>query len=216
MPIRGLTKAKTTNPYKNNGGSVVLGGNANLSSGPITNVPTIANIVGFGARPTYSVSNPVTNAQISQHASVPVTKSTYQTYSSGEYARMRAGYYLARTYTNALAGVANTVFNCPGSENPYRDAIHKPTRVRATTLTGLSWASPSGNNANGEPKQGVVYTFTESDQNQNLGGTIGTPNSFGPDDAANPTRALPGEFAMIQDGKTVSQKDYPARTNQYE
>lgn len=213
MPIRGLTKGNTSNPYKNNGGSVVMGGNANLSSGPITNVPSVANIVGFGARASSTVPGAVTNAQISQHSSVPVTKASYKTYSAGEYARMRPGYYLARTYTNVLAGVANTTFNCPGSDSGFRDAIHKPSRVRSTKLTGFTWASPSGNNVHGEPKQSVAYTFTESDQNLNLGGTIGTPNSLGPDDAANPTRALPGEFAFIQDGKTVSQKDYPARTN---
>lgn len=96
--------------------------------------------------------------------------------SSGEYNTMRVNKYVIRKVTTELAGVANTTLQSGGSDYGHRRAVKLIEHMRTTFLSGLSWVA----SGDGMP----TYTFTRTT----------TDTSFGTDDAARPTLAVPGEI----------------------
>jgi hypothetical protein len=92
--------------------------------------------------------------------------------------------------------------------------------VLCETIAGQSntaHATPASNQVN------RPIAFTESDRRINItswnavtgaatyGGNRGDSVSFGTDDAARPTAAVPGELVILIGGATPSQLNYPAR-----
>lgn len=96
--------------------------------------------------------------------------------SSGEFNVMRVGQYVIRKVTTMLAGLANTTLQTGASDFGVRRAIRFIESMRTTFLSGLEWAADK----DGMP----TYTFTRTTAN----------TSYGTDDAARPSLAVPGEI----------------------
>jgi hypothetical protein len=92
-----------------------------------------------------------------------------------------------------LAGVTTDVLNTPGNYNLANlRPIHYNENWRVRRIVTAGW-----NYATGQP----------------LSAPTAADDSFGQDDAARPTRALPGEFVIKESNKrAASLKDYPAKT----
>lgn len=112
---------------------------------------------------------------------------------SGTLAKMVKGSYVMRRVTTTLAGVANTML-LSGASAYFRRSIHKVGIVRNNYLRQVGWVA--------DDEGGVTWTFTyANDASYTL-----------TDDAATPTRAIPGEFTLKEPGNTPVNKDYPAKT----
>ena len=108
---------------------------------------------------------------------------------AGTLAKMTAGAYVMRRVTTTLAGVANTTL-LTGASDFGRRSIHKTQTVYVTKLSAYNFFTGAA-------------TYADSNY---------TPT----DDAATPTRAIPGEFTITPHGNTTDvsnmNKDYPAKT----
>lgn len=178
-------KAITGNSYKNKGATVVFGGNANTTSGPVTNVPTLAQVVG----------NPAIGKSIGSQIVSGGLTGVQKALSSGSLASMTKGRYVMTWLSGGyLAGVAARSLNTPANYNINNiQSIHKKESYRSRLIVTAGW-------------------------NYTTGRPLTTPtaqlDSFGNDDAARPSRALPGEFVIKESNKKApSYKDYPAKTD---
>lgn len=165
-----VSKAVEANAYKNNGGTVVLGGNI-AADGAITNAPG-KSFLGVG--------------QIK--ASVP-TRNAEKVNDSGNWATLTEQKYVmvGGNVTTQLAGVSNTALAKPANKGDKHD-IHLKESRRTIHIT--SWNYVTGAATKGED----------------------TNDSFGTDDAANPTQDTPGELTHMTGAKNPTNADYPART----
>jgi hypothetical protein len=111
---------------------------------------------------------------------------------SGTLAKMVNGSYVMRRVTTTLAGVANTML-LSGSSAYFRRSIHKVGTLRTNFLRQVSWVA--------DDEGGVTVTNTYQNSSYTL-----------TDDAAIPTRAIPGEFTLKETGNNPVNKDYPAKT----
>lgn len=112
---------------------------------------------------------------------------------SGTLAKMVKGSYVMRRVTTTLAGVANTML-LSGASAYFRKSIHKVNTVRNNYLRSVTWTA--------DDEGGVTWAYTyAADSSYAL-----------TDDAATPTRAIPGEFTLKEPGNTPVNKDYPAKT----
>lgn len=107
--------------------------------------------------------------------------------STGTFAKMTAGSYVMRRVTTTLAGVANTSLLTGGSDFGYRRGVNANLTVRFTKLATYS---------------GLTGAATYTDYDYTL-----------TDDAASPTRAIPGEFTIKEHGGDPVNKDYPAKVD---
>lgn len=114
--------------------------------------------------------------------------------STGTFAVMATGAYIMMKVTTLLAGLSNATLQSGAADKGNRRAIHKVESMRTTFLSGLSWASDLN-----QP----VYTMTKSDKN----------TSYGTDDAASPTLAIPGELTYLPGGNTPTNDNYKAKTS---
>ena len=105
---------------------------------------------------------------------------------AGDFAKMTAGSYVMRRVTTTLAGVANTTL-LTGASDFGRRSNNSNLTVRFTKLATYS---------------GLTGAATYTDYNYAL-----------TDDAANPTRAIPGEFTIKEHGGDPTNKDYGAKTD---
>lgn len=201
-----VTKAITANAYKNDGATVVYGGNVVSGDRVVTN--TLGRtVVGYHtSRHGSKVPSPRSNAQIAAGATIP----TFKPLSSGNFAQQTKGRYIIRGYTAYLANVATNVLTY-GSHLVARRSIHKNERLRTTFVSAFSWTAPTGNNASNNPQSTTTYSYTESNQNS-LAYSPNTDGFDGNDNAARPTRAIPGELVMLTGSPTPSQLDYPEKT----
>jgi hypothetical protein len=124
------------------------------------------------------------------------TAGSYKLY-RGNFATMTKGKYLIRRVTDELAGLSNTVLRSGGSEG-YARSIHKVEAARstrfATAIRAGYWDEFNG-----------VWTTTPT--------TANDFSTWGTDQAATPTYAIPGEL-VYRTGKPLPvQDDYKAKTN---
>lgn len=139
------------------------------------------------------------------------TRAVYKPYNPGNYATMVRGEYVIHGYSTKLCGVANTAIQSGASGSNGRRSIHKTIRIRTVHLSQFTFAAASGTDAYGNRKVTMGVTYTRSAKLYDNSVAIGNTNGIGPDDAATPTRAIPGEFILLETGKTPTLKDYPAR-----
>lgn len=177
-------KAITANSYKNKGGTVVFGGNANTTSGPITNVPALS----------LNVANKAIGQTIGSQVISGGLTGVQKALSSGNLATMTKGEYVMTWLGSTLAGVTTDVFNTPANYNINNlNSIHKKESIRSRLIVTAGW-----NYATGRP---LTTPTAQSD-------------SFGNDDAARPSRAVPGEFVIKKNNSPeASMMDYPAKTD---
>lgn len=148
------------------------------------NVTNAPGMTTIGFRSGMSGSNP---------PPVSSTSGCQKSVSSGNYGKMTAGKYVIMCVTDELAGVSNTViFNSANA--PIRKSIHKLTSQKVAFLRTWSWTGLHDG----------VLQFTKTVSKTTL--------SFGTDDAASPTRSIPGELVYMETGIVPTQADYSAKT----
>jgi hypothetical protein len=180
------------NAYKNNGATVVKGGAADTTgttvNGPnATNVPYSAVVTRPAASPWGSkVQNPETDATI---AAGTDTAATYKPLSAGNFATQSTTSWLMRGAgaMSTLAGVANTILNCPAAYRGRKHSIHRNESRRTIQISSWDYATGAA----------TISSVTE--------------DSFGEDHAARPTQDIPGEMVYLVSGNVPTQHDYAAR-----
>lgn len=187
------TTAKVGQPTRNNGATVMLAGNIDATE-------TVTNALGkdilsfrsgiHGSR----IPSPETNATI---AAGTATAGVFKAVDAGLFAKMTAGEYIIRRQADKIAGVSNTVLNS-GASDFGRNSIHKKENRRTTRMIQAGWNFATG---------------------QFLTDPVNALDSFGNDDAARPTRAIPGELVLFVHGPSTDgalavplQDDYKAKT----
>jgi|TARA_Y100000310_G_scaffold102901_2_gene101055 hypothetical protein len=102
--------------------------------------------------------------------------------------------FLIRGYASKINNVASTLLTFPASDNNDRAPIHGHTETERIHITSIAYAT------------GIATD----------GGNAGDNVSFNADNAATPTRAIPGEFVYLATpvffSSTSNQFDYPAKT----
>lgn len=100
--------------------------------------------------------------------------------------------FLVRGYASKINNVASTLLTFPGSETGERVAIHDLSTTRRIHISSINYNT------------GIATD----------GGNAGDSVDFSADHAATPTRAVPGEFTILEDFVTFTNnnKDYPAKT----
>ena len=180
------------NPIRNNGSTGVFINATGAGAGGITSsldyTKVGSNVKDYGSH----VPAPETLATI---AGGTDTRPTFKPYSAGNFAKMVAGDYIIRGVTTKLAGVSGNNQIKFGSDFG-RKSIHFTENRTTTFLSVWTWTADK----DGQP----TYTFT----------VVNRGAYFQNDDAAKPTRAIPGEFTFMETGATPTNKDYPAITGQ--
>lgn len=178
-------KAVTANAYKNNGGTIKKAGNANTTTGPITASRTLmqdAKTTTYGAKVVLSSGSTGSSGNLG-------TASAFTNFAYP----MVAGRYIMKKNTSYVNGSANTLLTSCAGDFGIRRSIPKLETTRALGSGYLtSWDYETGAITKGA----------------NAGGLI----SFGNDDAARPTNAVPGELAYKTGAKLPVQDDYKPKT----
>ena len=179
-------KAVTGNRVKVNGGSVV--GNTSIAS---TQTNITARVALGDASKRYAPGHiPGANGA----SGVGLAKAI----SSGNYAKMTPGKYLIYRVTTEIAGIPNVILRSGTSQIGLQRPINKLEAIRTRQQRAAGWNYVTGQ-----------LLSTPSVTNDTFKSIDGTGNI---DQAARPTRAIPGEFVYLTASKTPVQKDYPART----
>jgi len=105
-------------------------------------------------------------------------KPTFKPISAGAFASQKEGEYIIRRFTNEIAGIASTLLNS-GASDFGRRSIHLKENRRTTLMVTAGWNFATGQ-------------FLTSPTEQ--------LDAFGNDDAARPTRAVPGELVFHSHG----------------
>lgn len=187
-PTRYFAKAISANPTKDNGATILNAGAANVAG-------------GYGV---HAVTNNLTVMQTAfnpgQYSSIvpshTATSNTNKSVSGGTFATMVKGQYVLRAMnaTSSLAGVANSVLNSPSSDYG-RESIHYQKVQRYANLHTFSWTA----NRDNSPTYTATYdTGTTAEQTDN---------------AAHPTRALPGQLVYRNGSPLPIQDTYKPKTD---
>ncbi len=194
------TTAKGSGSTVNNGGTIVGAGNVSADS-PITKVIDVNDLNTGSEYGSKVVVNTATGAEFTDPHGVIKAKT------SGTFAYTPAAgtNYLLRAAGDTNAGKVNgsssSVLTVPGGVS--NKSIHslETTRQLGTYATAEF-------NVLAVPSSGVVPGRTK-------GTGAGTEVDYGQDDAASPTRSVPGELTYMFGSVTPKQDDYKAR-NSYE
>ena len=177
------TTAVSGQPKRNDGGTVVF---ANAATGSrITNSPDYTETAGAKPVQGSKVPGPETNATI---AAGTDSKGTFAPISGGAFGKQETGKYVIRSAQTRLAQTA------------YANGV----------FAGADW----GNARFPQPKESH-RTIHISDWSYITGAATvagNTNDSFGTDEAARPTRSVPGELVYLATGNTPTQADYEAKT----
>jgi len=179
------TQPVTSGSPRNNGATVLMGGNADVTPTPgrphaVTNAPN-AEILGAGRR---EQPRPQESAVLGNQKVI----------SAGVWARMNPDEWVIRRVGETLAGgVATRVLKGGGSDFGQRRSIH--FRNKRWTVHIVSWDYATGVPTFGVPKE------TEDD--------FGDDNAAGP---AIPTRAIPGQLVELWTGKIPTSLEYEEKT----
>lgn len=197
MPKVAVTaKPVSSKPINNSGAVVVMGGNISANSF-VTSAPyaTIVNqhpnFVG-AVIPHVLVQNDLTNKTPSLH-----NCGRWQPLSGGSYAKMNAGQYVIRRYTNFLAGLASNILNSGCSDFAGRQSIHRQIRDRYHVMYQI-------NIGFGDPLAQLGGTNTDTfsyDDNVTV---------WALDKEGAVTRAVPGYLVYRVASTAFTTKQYPA------
>ncbi len=183
-----FTSAKA-GPIRNNGGTVVYGGNINTTLGNVTQSLGIA---------TMNIRSGV-NGSITVGPFVP-TAGTYGGRSvtaaipGRRYNSMAAGKYIMVRFTQEIAGVAsNLLLNGAADFGrlPYPGRVSNRIRTQRVIMNG-GYYYYTGKTING---------FGRNDY-----GDVLAAEPF-------PTRAIPGRLVFVTSGQSIEVQNYPARTD---
>lgn len=176
----------TSGAYKNNKGTILWGAPANTTLWQAPNNGTLVTNLSRGFNNN--------NAKISPSSAG--ASGVNQIKSGLTFAKMTTGQYLilGDARQGYIGGVANTALSFPSAENAtnVRRIIHRTESKYTRLVVTAGW-----NYVTGRPLSEPGVTNT----------------SFGNDDSARPTRAIPGEFVWLETGQTPTQKDYSSKTD---
>lgn len=181
-----LGKIISGNAQKNNGTTVLQGGNA-VTTGRLPNVTSVLTPQTNAYRTTYGSHNflPVS----------PVSSSnlgTTKILSTGNFGKMVSGQYIVRGFPTTLAGsVSSNLLRSGASDFGVRRPI---ARLESTRVIGIT----SWDYATGAP------TYS---------GSRGALESFSNDNAARPTFAVPGKLVFFTGKPVPSATNYSAKTS---
>lgn len=116
------------------------------------------------------------------------TSGTAKALADGTFAYQAKDDFIIRRVSETINGSANDVLKS-GCSNFGRRSIHSATKRRTLVIT--SWSYITG--------KVTASSVTLTD--------------FGADNAATPTKAIPGEFVFLETGLLPVQKDYDAKTS---
>jgi hypothetical protein len=206
---RPYQKAKTANDFKDNGATVVWGGDADTTTGltpAVTNVPDTVVTTDPGYVTRQRVPLPQTDAEIAAGSD---TSGTYKPLSAGTFAIMAAGVYVIKAGPDrVLATVSNTGIG--KAANPiakYRKYSIR-SRYNIRTIIISDWSYKTG--AATKTQDGST-----ADAVRGADGTTYTNLRLADDEASSatsPTLAVPGELAYNIGTDPVTD-EYQARTH---
>lgn len=113
----------------------------------------------------------------------------------GAYNAQRAGEYVMMKVTNKIAGVTDTTLRSGAADFGHRRPINYVESIRTSFLSNWGWASTAEGN--------LVYSGTVTT----------TDNSYGTDNAAHPSSAIPGSLIYRTGSPLVTETNYSRRTN---
>lgn len=204
----------TSTTVKNDGGTVAQAGNADTTNGPITKVMTLiamADDVG-AATGSRVIENDGTGANTTDRDGIRKAVSGGTLAFTPDKNAAGSERFIIQGVSTKIGGVANTVLQSTDSDynGAIRDNIHKllTTRRRGVS-TYNTLAVP-----NGTITPGLTVGANAGDEQAFVGTADGT--TAGTDDAASPTRSVPGELSYHAGtlGRPTS-GDYKAK-NSYE
>lgn len=184
-----ITKPLSSNPIKNNTGTVLHAGTVGSN---VVDGMTLREVLS--AEPFYGWK---ATAAVSPDSSGNL--GTMRPLSSGKFAYQQAGKYVIRKITDTLAGVSKTHIQSGASDFGNRRPIHRfygYQRLHITDISFYTGAATTGANA------GVTVLASGVD------GTTGQRA----DHAANPSDAVPGELVYMTT-LTPTQDEYASKTN---
>ena len=181
---------------KNNGATVANAGN--VSSTGATNDAGLGVVNGAGHT---GGPKPTEQTGTAGNYSSPGKDGRQTAKGSGTFAfNAQAGKIVAKRNAETLNGVANTTLQSGGVGKGAREnsAIHGIEKYY--TLPKYT-KNADGSHASTSSAGGVSTNFIDS---------AGNGSAASSDSAAKPTRAIPGEFVMLETGAIPTQKDYSA------
>lgn len=186
--VKGTIDKKPSGSTVNKGGTIVKAGN--YTSGNITQSIDFDKIDLHTGVHGSKVAGPETDTTIADGTD---TKGTYQPLSTGTFAyKMTAGNFVVRRVATTLSGVASSVLYSGASDWGGRKSIHKIEQVRTLKQSTWNW---------------ITGQATTNTVEINYAGISGTT-----DNAARPSRSVPGELVYMETGYTPTQADYSAKT----
>jgi len=178
--------AVSGNATKNNGGTIKKAGSASTTTGPITSSRTImddATKNGYGAKVVLSSGSTGSSGNLG--TANAITNFAYQ---------MVAGRYVMKKANGFINGTASTLLNSCASNSA--------GRMRAIPFLETTRAMGSGYLTSWDYETGAITK----------GANAGAAVSFGEDNAARPTDAVPGELQYKTGAKIPVQDEYKPRT----
>jgi len=107
--------------------------------------------------------------------------------------------FLIRTVASKVNNVSNTVLQSGASDKAGRRAINPIVKTHDYRITSINYVTGI---ATKHGSAGAVKNFVQT----------GDGSTAASDDAANPTRAIPGELVYMHGSLTPKQDDYKAKT----
>jgi hypothetical protein len=173
-------------PTKNDGGTVKKGGAANTTTGPVTKTRTLmddAGSISYGAKVALSSGAAYSSGNLG----------TFNAKTTFAYQQVK-GQYLMKKYTQKVNGVADTLMNsCASSSSE---------RMRAIPYLEAARSLGSGVSTSWDYETGRITK----------GAGAGESRSFGVDNEARPSNAVPGELAYKTAAKLPVADEYAPKT----
>lgn len=179
------TQAVTSGAAKNNGGTVRKPG-GNSTTGPITVSRTL---IDDAVRTTYGAKVSLSSGTAGSSGNL----GTYNAVTTFAYP-MVAGRYIMKRNTPYINGVASSLLTSGAGDFGHRQ---NPAVLETTRALG------SGYLTSWDYETGAITK----------GANAGNSESFGNDNAARPTNAIPGELAYKTAAEVPVQDEYKPRTN---
>ncbi len=173
---------------KNNGGTVLYGGNINTTLNNVTQALGLT-VVGFRSGANGSILSPAFVPTAGTYGIRCTTNAV-----SGDYGKMTAGKYIMIRFTSQIAGTASSLLNSGAADFgrlPYPGNVSDRIRTQRILLNG-GWNYVTGKLALG---------FGRNDF-----GDVLTHESF-------PTRAVPGRILYRTSGVSFTSQNYQAKTD---
>jgi len=184
-------KAISANPYRDNGATVIKGGNID-STNTVTTAPSVSEILNAEDRYGSKVAEAVSPDSSGNLGTIKANSSATFAY------QMVEGEYVAKIIGTKIAGITNTVLRSGAGDFGHRRPIARWEGYYRLNITDWSYTTGA-----------ATYGGSEGDQVVPTG--IDATTGPGVYEAANPTWAIPGELVYMIKGSLPTQDDYKSK-----